>query len=368
MNRRHLFICDTPFQIMMALSFRMTILQNESVEIIISDIITDSEDLYKNIKASGVFDSTYYYRDYELDYVNKPNGRIETYRRLINRKKIIRKLLQLEGKYDAFYATDTLTSIEWLYEILLAKNPNMDMYYYEEGPISVICDQGNHFKRAEAYGGIKSRLIDRVLGIKHINGHYTGAYVSVKNQLPEKYFPWIDIPQVSGERLPDYVKILNTFWDYPVSNEFKGKVVYLEESYYTDGRENRDIEIVNDLIQFFGKDRVVVKLHPRTRDDRFAEMGIKTYQKTSVPWELIALNGGLEGTVLVCMGSGAIMYPKLYWNIDQISIGLLNCKDYYFSYLDEKYYRTFSDVCRDKNLAFLPDSKEELFDELTKYR
>lgn len=66
--KRNLFICDTPFQIMMAMAFRMTLLKNDTVDIVISDIISNSEGLYQNIKRSNAFSDAYYIRDYELNY------------------------------------------------------------------------------------------------------------------------------------------------------------------------------------------------------------------------------------------------------------------------------------------------------------
>ena len=356
-------MCDTPFQIMMAVAFRMTILQDETVELIVSDIISNAEILYKNILNSGIFDKTYFLKDYEIDYGKHSGGELGTLHRLIHRKKIISSLLPLRGKVDAFYSSDTLPSIEWIYDKLLSDNPDLNMYFYEEGPISVLCDQGKHFRQPFEYStsGL-NRLLDSLLNIKHINGHYNGAFTSVGNYMSPSYFPWMEIPKISTSNLKAYISILNGFWNYQKSDILKNKVVFLEESFYTDGRENRDMEILNDLIKVLGKDRILVKMHPRTRINRYEKIGVSVYQNTSVPWELLALNGDLDRTLLVCIGSGAAIHPKLYWNIDQSSIALLDCKEYHYNYLDNKYYRLYSKICAEKGLAYLPKNKREFFD------
>lgn len=357
--KRNLFICDTPFQIMMAMAFRMTLLKNDTVDIVISDIISNSEGLYQNIKRSNAFSDAYYIRDYELNYGFHSLKKNEKIRILLNRKGIIKSLLQLEEPYDAMFVTDTLRSIDWVYEYLSNFNHELNVFYYEEGPIAVLCDQGNHFKKSNEYGSIGKRLINRILGVKHINGNFRGAFTSVSDQMPKVYFEWYDIPRITSEEIDDYVNKLNEFWSYEHTNEFRNKFIFLEESFFTDGRENRDIEMINDIVTVVGKNAVIVKLHPRTRENRFEKMGLTVYQKNNVPWELIALNGDLQDTILICVGSGAILYPKLYWNINQVSVGLLECEDYHYEYLNDKYYKTFSRICKNKELAILPQSKEE---------
>lgn len=355
----NLFICDTPFQIMMALAFRMTILKNDIVDIVISDIINNSESLYQNVKESNVFSDAYYIRDYELNYGFQSLGKAKKIKKLLNRKKIIKSLLPVDKSYDALFVTDTLRSIDWIYEQLLNINHQLKVFYYEEGPIAVLCDQGNHFKKRKEYESVCKRLFNQVLGVKHINGNFQGAFTSVYNQMPKAYFEWYDLTRISRDRLDAYVEILNEFWNYKHTNMFSNKFIFLEESFFTDGRENRDLEIISDIVSVVGKKDIIVKLHPRTRENRFEKMGLTVYQKNNVPWELIALNGDLCNAVLICVGSGAILYPKLYWNIDQVSIGLLECEEYHYEYLDNQYYKTFSRICKDKELAILPQNKQE---------
>ena len=164
---------------------------------------------------------------------------------------------------------------------------------------------------------------------------------------------------INQDQLLEYTQILNQFWNYNKESNLKGKIIFLEESFYVDGRGNRDLEIINDIMKYSYGREILVKLHPRTRDNRFRKLGLSVYENTSVPWELLALNGDLDDTILVCVGSGAILYPKLYWGIDQKSIALLNCEDYRFPYLDNDYYKTFSNICKENHLAYMPRDRNE---------
>lgn len=352
--RRHLFFCTTPFQIMMAVAFKMTILEEEIVDIIVSDIIFNSETLYKNIEQSNFFNKVYYIKNYQYDYSGE-----KTLIDILRRKKIVESLIPDLKSYENFYITDTLPSMDVIYELLLKKNKNLKLFYFEEGPIAVLCDQGNHFKVNKKTYGIKSRLISLVLGKKYINGNFCGAYSTVYDQMPPNYFTWHKLPIITGDTLTRYVDVMNLFWNYKHDNSLKDKVIFLEESFYVDNRGNNDMEIIDDIIEVVGAENVLVKLHPRTRHNRFEQRGIITYNNISVPWELIALNGDLDNTILISVGSGALLYPNMYWGIHQQSIALVDCKEYRFDYLNNDYYNTYSNICKKYFLAKIPVDKNE---------
>lgn len=350
--KKCLFICNTPFQIMTAVTFRLTILKDEYVDIAVSDIISDSYDLYNNIERTKVFNNIYYVHDYRINY--QLTG-IKRKLSILNRKRITKNIFYTDIIYDELYTSDTLLSIEWIYELLKSKNTKMKVFYFEESPIAVLCDQGNHFKSKENYIGIK----DRLLGIKHIDGNFSGAYVSVCDKMHKTYFEWFRLPKIDFNMKEKYVSILNKFWNYNPRNSLDNKIIFIEESFFVDNRGNRDEEIINDILQFSHNHDVVIKLHPRTRKNRFENKGVHIYENSSVPWELVVLNGELDNNILICVASSAAILSKLYWNIKQNSVVLVDCQDYYFDYLSNDYYKKFSEVCHENNLAYMPKNRDE---------
>ena len=104
---KHLFFCDTPFQIMMAVAFKMTEFKDECVDIIVSDLIYNSNDLYENINKSNFFNRTYYINNYDYDY--EKCNKIKWLYKKFHRIKDINALLPDLDTYDYFYTTDTLT-------------------------------------------------------------------------------------------------------------------------------------------------------------------------------------------------------------------------------------------------------------------
>ena len=70
-------------------------------------------------------------------------------------------------------------------------------------------------------------------------------------------------------------------------------VIFFEESYYNDGILTGDVELVENLAKIYGKDNIIVKVHPRNKENRFKKLGYTTNVDLTIPWEAIALN--IEG-------------------------------------------------------------------------
>lgn len=368
MKKKNLFMCVTSFQIMMAVSFRMTILKNESVDIVISDIIANSEKLFDNIRKSGVFDHAFYIKDYALNYKTFNENKFKTLKIFVNREKTINRLFPVDDVYDAFYATDTLTSIEWIYEKLLLKNSDLKLYYYEENPIWALYEYDQFRCYEDRSISLKGRVIDHVLQIHHLVGNYAGAYTSVLRQLPDAYFPWMDMPRIQACDMKKYISILNDFWGYKKTDIFNNKVVYLDQPYEVDGIESNDCDnkVLKVIMSIIDKERLIIKMHPRVRKNKYSEMGLQYYADSSVPWELFALNGDLDNSLVVSMFSVALINPQLYWSVAQSAVALCKCKEFYFSLLDEQ--GIYADVITKKKLAYLPQTEDDFVDILNNYK
>ena len=112
------------------------------------------------------------------------------------------------------------------------------------------------------------------------------------------------------------IKTMNDVFDFALKvDTYSQRVIFFEESYYNDGIDVNDIEIVNDLEKQYGKENILIKRHPRNRKDRFGELGYYTSVENSVPWEVIALNiPDLDNKILVTMTSTALISTFLLFN------------------------------------------------------
>lgn len=86
--------------------------------------------------------------------------------------------------------------------------------------------------------------------------------------------------------------IVNYIYDYKADENLnKVDCLIMEESHYTDGLmiDNKDYEIYEKIVKRYPDIKFAIKLHPRTRKNRFEGL-VSSVQNMRVPWELIAWN------------------------------------------------------------------------------
>lgn len=364
MRKNCLFICNTSFQIMMALLFRMTILKEDDVDIFVSDILPGAEELSANIKQSNAFSEVFLCKEYDIDKTVRQQNRYTAIKNMIWRGNICKDILKnITKRYDELYTSDVFYTTNVMYEKLLKYNSDIKVYYFEENPFKTL-NEGGPFEDLAHYQGIGlMSCIKKIFGVKSIQGNIAGAYTVVYKEMSKRYFQWLDVPKIPRSDLSTYIKIANSFWKYDehAYTNLNG-IVYMEGAYFTDGFNSfDDLAILNDIKECVDNEQITVKLHPRTRVNRFAP-DFNVMECNSLPWELFMLNNSSKNLVTITIASTSAFLSKMYWDIDQKSIMLQDCEDYYFPELDEKGYRIVSDQCKQKGLAYLPKTKKEFQD------
>lgn len=77
-----------------------------------------------------------------------------------------------------------------------------------------------------------------------------------------------------------------------------------------------------------GRDKIMVKIHPRNPHNRFLELGYKTNQDTSIPWELILMNVDMSDKVLITISSSSILNPILILGQGVKAYSIYECVDH----------------------------------------
>lgn len=72
-----------------------------------------------------------------------------------------------------------------------------------------------------------------------------------------------------------------------------------------------DISIVNRIAKVVGKENILVKLHPRSKTDRFKKMGYETNNNTLIPWEVLYMNHNFDNTLFISTASSSIVHPVI---------------------------------------------------------
>lgn len=352
-EKKILYYCTTPFQIMIAISFKLTILKDSVVELVYTDHITEVEGISDNIENSNCFERVICYDGVERD------AEYCTLRGLLFSQQDVKRRLGRDCNYDYFFFTDILGSSNEIFNVLYNNNNEVKAVYVEEGVISTVIDVNNQFgKSRKGKEKIIRRILKQIIGTRELYGHIDMGFSIEK---AEYYFPIYNMKQALNIS-STFIELINNIFRYDViKEEIKNyKYVFLEDIDYAFGKERKGINqrIISDIIHIINKEELIIKRHPRNSDDVY-EDGINFFSSSFFPWELLALNGGTINKVIISGGTGAVLYPSLYFGVKQETIVLSNCRDYSPD-IDTDYYRMFNSICGNTEGIILPKDKNEL--------
>lgn len=326
-----LIICNTVLQVIFAVNLRFTLFKNDSVELAISDHTANAENIVKMSEGISAFTKVSYVKTKELDhseYAVISSGQFGIIRDELSRERILRTFFEPQEKYDIVLAANPDKFVQMLYNVLILKNPDMEYYMYEDG-LSAYCVLGKQLdKQRNAVISVKHKLIDSITRKKYASKNIAGLYLFEPSLCQwREDFPLLSMPKIDRKNM-ELITTLNQMFDYQnMTDRYDAKYIFFEESYFVEGVQINDVELVEEIAKIIGKDNIQVKIHPRNPINRFKQLGYKTNQNTEIPWELIMLNENCEDKILLSIASGSIANPYLLMGISVKSVVLLKCAE-----------------------------------------
>lgn len=307
-KNRVLFLINTPYQLMIAVSLRNNEFKDSIADVIITDNITERRILCDRLSKTNIFE-----RIYEISVKNVFCD---------NKLKAIKnRFFGVKEKftytYDCFLFANLDHSVSAIYGKLKKNNSNINIFMFEDG-FATYSDWYTEFLNmygAKSNSGIvyKHNIIKKLF-------HFVvdDVFKKVKRMYllsPDiiSYSPNFEIIQMKSieYRNPDIVGLYNRIFGYDASvDAYKQKVIFFEESYYADEIESNDIELVEQIAAKVGKENIIIKIHPRNPKNRFKELGYSTNKNLSIPWEVIAMNMDLSNKILISIASVAVIEPR----------------------------------------------------------
>lgn len=324
MNNRQsiLVVCNTPFQIIVACHVLHTFYGNADVDLYISSGIRGYAQLVQNARKTSIF------REVQTIPISKTfckgSGAAAKCSYVIKRAfEIIRTLLFARSiskrQYDVLLFSNISVFTKRLTTLFCRANPNGKIGLFEEGTITYT----KQFIAGDSPKTLYRRFFDKNGVIDRLSALY--VFNPIFLSWNPKNGEIITIPKLT-EVSKEYKGVLNTIFGYEQCEDtYDKKVIFFEESHVMEGFKVPDIQIVEKIAQKVGQDNVMVKIHPRNPENRFAKLGYKTNVNTSIPWELIILNQPMDDKILVTISSGSVIYPYLYFGITTKTYSLLNC-------------------------------------------
>ena len=309
----NLFICDTPFQVMASLLLSWGHFDSTDFDCIVTDNMPGAATI---VEKMSTIDSV---RDARVAHV-KHRGRSRVGDKIRYFTDLMAPYNQrwpdglCDRVYERLFARNyTDPFVISAYSHFRAANDGLRFFVYDEGYSTYskkfwISEKGSflHF-----FANRIASSIGKQLPSKHIESAYLLDPNLMRFDLP---FPMLRLLPEGFFLNAHRLKCLNTVFDFKDESDpllafvrdksTQGKkIIFFEESFATDYGNEKDLQVLDAIAKATGKDRDLVKLHPRSTKDRFSELGYRVLQSNGYPWEIAALNMPDEADVVLVSGS-----------------------------------------------------------------
>ena len=302
------YFCRTPIQVFRTIQLQIQINVEKKADCFIFDSFAGSKKIYENIKKSQIFNNIYYIADKDTF----AEGYFRTIR-TIYKKSCFYNIIS-DALYDEIYffniysmANDVVINIQ------KRKNNSLVVNMVEDGP--------------------------SIYHIEHIvtkTQKYIYPMLQLINPIDVIDFWWFSKPEVmevfgSGKKkqLPqidksdkEIIRIINYIFDYKKLDELESaEIIFMEECYWNDGllKGGEDYVLFKQIKQKFENENICLKLHPRTRENRFGNL-FKVLPTNGIPWEVYALNMNMNNKILVSLSCATMISSKLLYGDETYSL------------------------------------------------
>ena len=361
-NQQVLFICNTPFQVVTAVCIRMHFYGETDVDLIITDQIQGYKEIALKAEKTGVFRhvdcaEVSDFNAYRGEENRRPETIPEKLRSGLSRKKRLKQLYcdNIINYSDIFlFNWDRFTVM--LFEYLWRQNRRLSVHLYEEGITSyehILLPYQCTREYAENMP-IYKKAIRRLLRFPDLYRSIRDVYVFQPEMLDRSFpLPALRIPQLSSGQ-KGVNQALFAIFDCEKAEEYlNSDVIFFEESYVQDGVPVDYGSIMERLTEFISKDRILIKRHPRSRDEVFEQMGLRVNALQHVPWEIIVLrHPELCEKIWISICCSSMICPYYYLGMKTNSVFLFEMTGFrpdektaeYFDHVREKLLEPYPEV------------------------
>ena len=289
---KYLFVCNTYYQLIVAIQLKYTLLNKAEITLVMSDHSNNSYEYYKNLKALKYFD--------DIIFVNtkKYDNPINFFSKIISNLSVLfcyaPELCKFKKRYFdeiVFFNSDKFNVT--LFSYLTKFNPNIKSSRIEE---SVLSYNANDLKEHSNYNyrqSIQSRVYKitnvyrKLLKKRYFNDQISSLYCFYPS-LYKGNLKTIQIPYVNTEDI-NFVKLLKRIFD--INDEFltfKEKYIYFSSIGDFEGGECvGEFELAKKIENIVGKKNLLIKSHPRDYRHLYENNNFKVCRYSNVPWEVL---------------------------------------------------------------------------------
>jgi len=302
---RSLILCNSVYQVFTALNLKLNMLDSETVDIMITDIIPEHAKLAKRLENSGLFEMVYAVNSKFISRQQYKMTRSTVYGYRTFPKVILKQAGAVPVyKYHDFYFSNYDHFSSFLYLQLHRMNKSLNVSVFEDGGSSYIMTYQDVNK-------VEKRL-ERFLGMRPLGSTDARLLLYEPDLYCRNDYDEVDaLPKISlaDQKFRDKVNYVFHIDDIvPIDEDY----IFMEESFVADGLENNDAEIIEECYKICGKDNFILKPHPRNPYNRFENSGVKILN-TNVPWEVYCHNQNLKDKIVLTVSSNTAISPHILY-------------------------------------------------------
>lgn len=354
-----LFKCATYVQLMNAIQIKRSLYPEVEADVVLSSI-SDFSKISKNLRNLNIFRKVICTSEnFETNTQFKIKSPAE-------RKRITQNPQNIFGEIPKDKYTDFFIGVPYAYDILLyyylVKNGcQPTVHLYEEAQITYLLDWTAKIA---------------VSGVFHEEYGADSITRCSKNCLlyePDLYVgrgfsSFVTIPKISCDE--ETKRIYNSLFEY--STMPQEKYIFLEENFIGDANCVTDIDCLDELARYVGKENITVKMHPRSPHDRFTHKGYKLLTESKVPLEMLILNNDVSDKVFVTISSGGgvscdVMFDKPVYSINLFKFMLIGKNFHVRETNFNKYFNRLMERINKNDISIFCPTNSEEFAEVIRY-
>lgn len=299
--KRVLIICNTYYQLIVAIKIKETILKNESVTLMLSDHSNGAKQVSNRLKKLNFFNEVFWVENKGIIEKRTYKDRIDDFFSISfgSNNRYGYYLKDVKNKYfDEIVSFNYNIDIYGLYSILSKKNKYIKYSQLDEGILSYRSVEDTRSRKI-------IRLMWRFVNRPVISDNYGNFYCFY----PEVYkgeLNKVKLLPISNHDV--IIPILRKIFDAENICSYKEKYIFFTSVYDFEGGEPvGEYDLVCKVAKLVGKDNLLIKTHPRDTRTIYKDNGFKVDRNSSIPWEVIQLSGDFSDKVFMTINSGSVL-------------------------------------------------------------
>ena len=299
------FLCGTPYQIITAI--HLAVNHNMDADLFIVDMVRGTETVVKRILQTGIFSNVNIV--HEKDAIGKVRSRCMQYINVaavtcLRLDSTVEKYINKKRKYNKLYFSSR-AAIPRMFLMYFQKHKyDFEYMYFDDG-------LGSYYNKWT----IHEKATDRLIGKAILGKSYKGLDVRKLLLYSPDLFNIAQVncsEKIDIQRIPAWDKnlitMLNGIFGYSANDEIKESVIILD-CCIPDKQRKPVEDFYTKVVELIGRENVIIKSHPRNKGNQID--GLKYYDNSEIPFELICANLDMTDKLLITISSTAVVTPVL---------------------------------------------------------